>query len=60
MVGDSEVDAETAVAGSIAFILMSYGYHRGPLEAIPHLAILASMEDLTEAELGKIALLRPA
>jgi len=34
LVGDSEVDAATAAAAGIPFILMSYGYRRGPVETI--------------------------
>jgi phosphoglycolate phosphatase len=34
LIGDSEVDAATAAAAGIRFILMTYGYHRGPAEAI--------------------------
>ncbi len=34
MIGDSEVDAATAVAAGMGFILMSYGYRRGPVESI--------------------------
>ncbi|GGF35190.1 phosphoglycolate phosphatase [Aliidongia dinghuensis] len=34
MVGDSEVDAATAAAAGVDFILMTYGYHHGPVEAI--------------------------
>lgn len=34
-VGDSEVDAQTAVAASVPFALFTGGYHRGPLADIP-------------------------
>ena len=34
MVGDSEVDAATAEAAGVDFVLMTYGYHHGPVEAI--------------------------
>ncbi len=40
MVGDSEVDAETAQAAGIPMVLMRYGYRRGPIEEIPCLAAL--------------------
>jgi len=35
-VGDSEVDAQTAVAALVPFALFTGGYRRGPLETIPH------------------------
>ncbi len=35
MVGDSEVDAGTAHAAGVPFVLMTYGYHRGPVQDIP-------------------------
>ncbi|HEV2678408.1 MAG TPA: phosphoglycolate phosphatase [Aliidongia sp.] len=35
MIGDSEVDAATAEAAGVDFILMTYGYHHGPVETIP-------------------------
>ena len=40
MVGDSEVDAETAQAAGVQMVLMRYGYRRGPIEDIPCLAAL--------------------
>jgi len=36
-VGDSEVDAETAVAADIPFALFTRGYRKTPAEEIPHL-----------------------
>jgi phosphoglycolate phosphatase len=33
LVGDSEVDGATAEGAGVDFILMTYGYHHGPLEA---------------------------
>lgn len=44
LVGDSEVDAETARSAGIAFVLMTYGYRRGPVETIPCLAALDRFE----------------
>jgi phosphoglycolate phosphatase len=35
LVGDSEIDAATAQAAGVPFILMTYGYHRGAIDAIP-------------------------
>jgi phosphoglycolate phosphatase len=40
LVGDSEIDAATASAAGVGFVLMKHGYHRGPVEAIPCLAAL--------------------
>jgi phosphoglycolate phosphatase len=45
LVGDSEVDAATARAADVRFVLMKHGYHRGPLEAI---ACVASLEGFAE------------
>lgn len=35
-VGDSEVDAETAVAAGMPFFLYTEGYRKGPAESLPH------------------------
>jgi phosphoglycolate phosphatase len=35
MIGDSEVDAATAKDAGVDFILLTYGYHRGPVAEIP-------------------------
>lgn len=35
-VGDSEVDAETAVAAGMPFLLYTEGYRKGPVESLPH------------------------
>ena len=40
MVGDSEVDAQTAQAARVPFVLMTYGYHRIPLGEIVSAAAL--------------------
>ena len=40
MVGDSEVDAATAHAANVPFVLMTYGYHRGPIDGISSIATL--------------------
>jgi phosphoglycolate phosphatase len=40
MVGDSEVDAQTAQAARVPFVLVTYGYHRIPLGEIPSSAAL--------------------
>jgi phosphoglycolate phosphatase len=52
LVGDSEVDAATAAAASLKFVLMSYGYHRSAPAQIPHDALLNSMVELDAARLG--------
>ncbi|HUO20490.1 MAG TPA: phosphoglycolate phosphatase [Steroidobacteraceae bacterium] len=46
MVGDSEVDADTARAAGVPFVQMTYGYHRGPLQEIPSAAQLADFAAL--------------
>ena len=43
LVGDSEVDAATARSASVPFVLVTYGYHRGPIAQIPY---LTAIEDL--------------
>ena len=48
LIGDSEVDAATAEAAGIPFILMSYGYRRGPVETISAAAALDRFGDLVE------------
>src|SRR5512146_37578 len=40
LVGDSEVDAATARAAAVPFVLMKHGYRRGPAEEIPCVAAL--------------------
>ena len=39
-VGDSEVDAETAEAAGVPFLLHTEGYRHGPAAALPHAARL--------------------
>jgi phosphoglycolate phosphatase len=46
LVGDSEVDGATAEGAGVDFILMTYGYHHGPVEAIPALHRLDRFADL--------------
>lgn len=46
MVGDSEVDAATAHAANVPFVLMTYGYHRGPIEEISSVATLDHFGEL--------------
>ncbi|HEY0339363.1 MAG TPA: phosphoglycolate phosphatase [Steroidobacteraceae bacterium] len=46
MVGDSEVDAATANAANVPFILMTYGYHRGPIDGIASIATLDHFGEL--------------
>jgi phosphoglycolate phosphatase len=47
-VGDSEVDASTAHAAGVPFILMTHGYHRGPVDDIPCLTALDTFEQFSE------------
>ncbi len=37
-VGDSEVDAETALRAGVPFFLFTRGYRKAPIEALPHSA----------------------
>ena len=46
MVGDSEVDAATAHGASVPFVLMTYGYHRGPIHDISSVATLDHFQEL--------------
>lgn len=46
LVGDSEVDAATGQAAKVPFILMTYGYHRGPIDAISSIATLDHFGEL--------------
>jgi phosphoglycolate phosphatase len=46
LVGDSEVDAATAQAAGVPFILMSYGYHRTPLAQLTSTAVLDDLRAL--------------
>ncbi len=46
MVGDSEVDAATAHAADVPFVLMTYGYHRGPIGDISSAATLDHFHEL--------------
>ena len=46
MVGDSEVDGETARAAGVPFVLMTYGYRRRPIESISCLAALGRFDFL--------------
>jgi phosphoglycolate phosphatase len=46
LVGDSEVDAATARAAGVPFVLMKHGYRRGPAEDIPCRAALENFAEL--------------
>ncbi|MBS0612112.1 MAG: HAD-IA family hydrolase [Proteobacteria bacterium] len=46
MVGDSEIDAATAQAAAVPFVLMTYGYRRGPVQDIACLAALERFSKL--------------
>jgi phosphoglycolate phosphatase len=45
-VGDSEVDAETARAAGVPFLLFTEGYRKSPVAALPHAAAFAHWDDL--------------
>ncbi len=52
-VGDSEVDAETARAAGLPFLLFTEGYRKSPVAAIPHSAAFAdwsALPDLLRAQ----------
>jgi phosphoglycolate phosphatase len=46
LVGDSEVDAATAQAAGVPFVLMKHGYRRGPVTAIRCRAALENFAEL--------------
>jgi len=46
LVGDSEVDAATAGAAGVPFVLMKHGYRRGPAEEIACRAALGNFDEL--------------
>ena len=48
MIGDSEVDAATARAAQVPFVLMTYGYRRGPVGDIDCVAALDRFADLED------------
>jgi phosphoglycolate phosphatase len=48
MIGDSEVDAATAEAAGMDFVLLTYGYHHGPVDRIPALHRLDRFVDLVD------------
>jgi phosphoglycolate phosphatase len=45
-VGDSEVDAETALAARLPFLLFTEGYRKSPVSALPHAARFDRFADL--------------
>lgn len=45
-VGDSEVDADTAEAAGIPFLLYTEGYRKNPVEAVPHSATFSHFTEL--------------
>jgi len=45
-VGDSEVDAATAQAAAVPFLLFTEGYRKSPLEALPHDASFSDWREL--------------
>lgn len=46
-VGDSEVDAETARAARLPFLLFTEGYRKTPVDRIPHTAAFSDWKALT-------------
>jgi len=48
MIGDSEVDAATAEGAGMDFVLLTYGYHHGPVENIPARLRLDRFTDLID------------
>jgi len=46
MVGDSEVDAATAHAAGVPFVLMTHGYHRGPIDQVSCIAACDKFREL--------------
>jgi phosphoglycolate phosphatase len=47
MIGDSEVDAATAAAAQVPFVLMTYGYRRGAIDGMTRVATLDRFADLS-------------
>lgn len=45
-VGDSEVDAQTAVAAGVPFALFTEGYRKSPVHEIPHRAAFSDFAEL--------------
>jgi phosphoglycolate phosphatase len=45
-IGDSEVDAATAKAAGIPFVLFTEGYRKGPIDAMPHRATFSHYREL--------------
>ncbi len=45
-VGDSEVDAGTAQAAPVPFLLFTEGYRKGPVDSLPHTAAFRDFADL--------------
>ncbi len=45
-VGDSEVDAATAVAAGVPFLLFTEGYRKSPIAALPHRAAFSDYGNL--------------
>ncbi|UGT93991.1 HAD-IA family hydrolase [Mycobacterium ostraviense] len=46
LVGDSEIDADTAIAAGLRFVLVTFGYPHGNIDAIPADARLNSFDAL--------------
>lgn len=48
-VGDSEVDAATAASAGVRLALFTYGYRRGPIEAMPHWLARDTFAEIADA-----------
>jgi phosphoglycolate phosphatase len=53
-VGDSEVDAETALAAQVPFLLFTEGYRKAPVHGLPHAALFDRFSDLP-AQVARLA-----
>jgi len=51
-VGDSETDADTAVAAEVPFLLFTQGYRIGPVESLPHAAAFDDWRDAPDLIAG--------
>lgn len=54
-VGDSDIDAETAQAAGIPFVLFTEGYRHAAVEALPHAAAFSSFVELPALILDQFA-----
>ena len=54
-VGDSEVDAETALRAGVPFLLHSGGYRKNPIDELPHAATFDHFDDLPDIVAEQLA-----